>query len=85
MNSRLRQRHRACGVPFGVCTLTGLDSGSQSIGVYLLIGTLTIMGLVRLNIAMVNNRLGAWLVGSCSGALIRALSIGGPLVVAWPR
>lgn len=73
----------ACGVPLGVWLLTGLDSASLSIGVYVLIGALAIVGLARLEIPMGNNRVGGWLVGSCCGALISAFSMGGPLVVAW--
>ena len=73
----------ACGVPCGIWLLTGIDSGGLTVGVYLLVGLLAIMGLARIRLPMGEGRAGAWLVGSSSGALIAAFSIGGPLVVAW--
>ena len=73
----------ACGVPCGIWLLTGIDSGGLTVGVYLLVGLLAILGLARIRLPMGEGRAGAWLVGSSSGALIAAFSIGGPLVVAW--
>lgn len=73
----------ACGVPCGIWLLTGLDSGGLTVGVYLLVGLLALLGLARVRLPMGEGRLGAWLVGGSSGALIAAFSIGGPLVVAW--
>ena len=46
-------------------------------------GLLAILGLARIRLPMGEGRVGAWLVGGSSGALIAAFSIGGPLVVAW--
>ena len=73
----------ACGVPCGIWLLTGTDSGGLTVGVYLLVGVLAILGLARIRLPMSEGRAGAWLVGGSSGALIAAFSIGGPLVVAW--
>lgn len=70
-------------VPCGIWLLTGIDSGGLTVGVYLLVGLLAIMGLARIRLPMGEGRAGAWLVGGSSGALIAAFSIGGPLVVAW--
>ena len=73
----------ACGVPCGILLLTGIDSGGLTVGVYLLVGVLAILGLARIRLPVGEGRAGAWLVGGSSGALIAAFSIGGPLVVAW--
>ena len=73
----------ACGVSCGIWLLTGIDSGGLTVGVYLLVGLLAILGLARIRLPMGEGRAGAWLVGGSSGALIAAFSIGGPLVVAW--
>ena len=73
----------ACGVPCGIWLLTGQDSGGLTVGVYLLVGLLALLGLARVRLPMGEGRLGAWLVGGSSGALIAAFSVGGPLVVAW--
>lgn len=73
----------ALGVPCGIWLLTGLNSDWLKIGVYLLVGLLAVLGLARISLPMGKGQLGGWVVGSCSGALIAAFSIGGPLVVAW--
>lgn len=73
----------ACGVPCGIWLLTGIDSSGLTLGVYLLVALLAVMGLARIRLPMGEGRAGAWLVGGSSGALIAAFSIGGPLVVAW--
>ena len=72
-----------CGVPCGIWLLTGLDSAGLTVGVYLLVGLLATLGLARIRLPMGEGRVGAWLIGGSSGALIAAFSIGGPLVVAW--
>ncbi|WP_249675351.1 sulfite exporter TauE/SafE family protein [Pseudomonas abieticivorans] len=73
----------ACGVPLGIGVLTGLNSDWLSLGVYLLVAALALLGLARVALPMGRGPLAAILVGGSSGALIAAFSIGGPLVVAW--
>lgn len=73
----------ACGVPCGIGLLTGLDSNWLSLGVYLLVAALALLGLARVALPMGRGPWAALLVGGSSGALIAAFSIGGPLVVAW--
>ncbi|PRA24901.1 sulfite exporter TauE/SafE family protein [Pseudomonas poae] len=73
----------AVGVPCGVWLLTGLDAEWLSLGVYLLVAILALLGLARVALPMGRGPWSAWLVGGSSGALIAAFSIGGPLVVAW--
>lgn len=73
----------AVGVPCGIWLLTGLDSDWLSLGVYVLVATLALLGLARVALPMGRGPWAAWLVGASSGALIAAFSIGGPLVVAW--
>jgi uncharacterized membrane protein YfcA len=73
----------ALGVPCGIWLLTGLDSEWLNVGVYVLVGLLALLGLARITLPMGKGQLGGWIVGGCSGALIAAFSIGGPLVVAW--
>lgn len=73
----------ACGVPCGIWLLTGFDSAGLAVGVYGLVGLLALLGLARVSLPLGEGRAGAWLVGSSSGALIAAFSIGGPLLVAW--
>jgi len=73
----------ACGVPCGIWLLTGMNSDWLTIGVYLLVGLLALLGLVRVTLPMGKGQVGGWVVGASSGALIAAFSIGGPLVVAW--
>jgi uncharacterized membrane protein YfcA len=73
----------AVGVPCGIWLLTGLDSEWLSLGVYMLVATLALLGLTRVTLPIGRGPWGAWLVGGGSGALIAAFSIGGPLVVAW--
>lgn len=73
----------ACGVPCGIWLLSGMDSAWLSIGVYLLVGLLALLGLIRIALPMGKGRAGGWVIGASSGALIAAFSIGGPLVVAW--
>jgi uncharacterized membrane protein YfcA len=73
----------ALGVPVGVGLLTRVDAPWLSCAVYLLVALLAWLGLARVRLPMGRGALGAWLVGSSSGALIAAFSIGGPLVVAW--
>lgn len=73
----------ALGVPCGIWLLTGLNSEWLNTGVYVLVGLLALLGLARITLPMGKGQLGGWIVGGCSGALIAAFSIGGPLVVAW--
>lgn len=73
----------ALGVPCGIWLLTGLNSDWLNTGVYVLVGLLAVLGLARITLPMGKGQLGGWIVGGCSGALIAAFSIGGPLVVAW--
>jgi uncharacterized membrane protein YfcA len=73
----------ALGVPCGIWLLTGLNSDWLNTGVYVLVGLLALLGLARITLPMGKGQLGGWIVGGCSGALIAAFSIGGPLVVAW--
>ena len=73
----------AAGVPCGTWLLTGLDSEWLSIGVYLAVAVLALLGLARVTLPMGRGPWTTLLVGGSSGALIAAFSIGGPLVVAW--
>jgi uncharacterized membrane protein YfcA len=73
----------AVGVPFGIWLLTGLDSGWLSMGVYVLVATLALLGLARVALPIGRGPWAALWVGASTGALIAAFSIGGPLVVAW--
>ncbi|RJX73457.1 sulfite exporter TauE/SafE family protein [Pseudomonas sp. LS-2] len=72
----------ALGVPCGIWLLTGLNSDWLNTGVYVLVGLLALLGLARITLPMGKGQLGGWIVGGCSGALIAAFSIGGPLVGA---
>lgn len=71
------------GIPLGILLLTRLDGHWLALAVYLLIGVLAVLGLLGVNLAPANSPWTPWLVGSSSGALIAAFSIGGPLVAAW--
>ena len=73
----------ALGVPIGVLALTRADAATMGVLVSLLIGGLALLGLARIKLKVGQGRLAPWLVGSVTGALIGAFSIGGPLVVAW--
>lgn len=73
----------AIGVPIGVFALTRADADVMRVLVSLLIGALAVMGLARIKLKLGRGRAAPWLVGSVTGALIAAFSIGGPLVVAW--
>ena len=73
----------ALGVPCGIWLLTGLDGHWLTLGVYLLVGALALLGLARIALPVGRGPLSVWLVGGGSGALIAAFSTGGPLLVAW--
>lgn len=73
----------ACGVPYGIWLLYGMNSEWLTIGVYLLVGLLALLGLARVTLPLGKGQVGGWVIGASSGALIAAFSIGGPLVVAW--
>lgn len=73
----------ALGVPLGVWMLHWVDGHWLTLGVYLLVGVLAVLGLARIALPLGHGPLSLWLVGASSGALISAFSTGGPLLVAW--
>lgn len=72
-----------CGVPIGLLLLTDGDSQWLTFSVYLLVGGLALLGVMRVRLPVKRGPIGLGLVGSISGALIAAFSIGGPLLVAY--
>ncbi|MHA6193520.1 sulfite exporter TauE/SafE family protein [Pseudomonas wadenswilerensis] len=70
------------GVPCGVLLLGGSDPRWLTLGVYLLVGGLALLGLARIPLPLGRGPLALGVVGGVSGALIAAFSIGGPLLVA---
>lgn len=72
-----------CGVPVGLLGLVYVDGHWMAVAVYLLIGTLAMLGLARVPLPVSGGQGAACAVGGVTGALLSAFSVGGPLVVAW--
>lgn len=70
------------GVPCGLLLLGGSDPRWLTLSVYLLVGTLAVLGLARIRLPLGRGPVTLGVVGGVSGALIAAFSIGGPLLVA---